>query len=132
MDIQKISQEVEQQDIAAPVPIFKRDGEPDLASDGTQTTFMMLGRDSKKVRAVVDRQTREWARHRGPIDPKVVYEKRVEIAIAALVAWPGVEDGGKPFPLTPDNARLVFADRHYLEQAEEGVNQHARFFTKAS
>ena len=132
MDIKKISEELEQEDVPVRVPLFKRDGEPDLGSDGQQAYFEMLGRDSARVKRVMEAQQRRWARHRGPIKSEDLYANRVEVATAALVSWGGIEDGGKPVAVSPDVAKAVFSDRHYLEQAEEGIANHARFFTKAS
>lgn len=132
MDIRNIPVELEQEDIAVRVPLFKRDGEPDLDATGQQAYFEMLGRDSAKVRRVMESQQRRWARHRGPIKPEELYANRVEIAAVALVGWGGIEDGGQPVPLSADVAKIVLSDRHYLEQAEDGIANHARFFTKAS
>ncbi len=132
MDIQKIQEAVEQDDVAVDVPIFARNGEPDTGSDGTPTVFGMLGRDSEKVKRVMERQQRAWSRHRGPIDPKQILANRIEIAVAALAYWRGVDDNGTPVALAPDVAKTVFSDRHYLEQAEEGIANHARFFTTGS
>ncbi len=130
MDIKRLTVEADKENEGVVVPLVRRDEEPDLASDGTRASFTMLGRDSKKVRAVMDRQQREFAKQRGSIDPDKIMANRIEVAVAACVAWSGIEDDGKPFALTPENAKLVFSDRHYLEQAESGVFQHARFFSK--
>ncbi len=132
MDIKRLPVDAEQENEGVPVPLVSRDGEPDLASDGSRASFTMLGRDSKRVRAVMDRQQRDYAKQRGNADPDKIMANRVEVAVVACIAWSGIEDDGKPFPLTSANAKLVFSDRHYLEQAESGIFQHASFFTKAS
>ncbi len=136
MDIKRLPVDAAKENEGVPVLLVKRDEEPDIASDGTRSSFTMLGRDSKKVSAVMDRQQREYAKMRGSVTPERVMANRIEVAVAACIAWAGIEDGegadAKPFPLTPDNAMLVFSDRHYLEQAERGIFQHASFFTKAS
>lgn len=132
MDIKRLKLDQERQDEGVVVKIVLPDNEPDIASTGEQATFTMLGRDAKRVRRLIDKQQREWARHRGTPDPEKVFQNRVDIAVEACVAWNGIEADGKPFPLTPENARIVFSDRHYLEQAEEGIYQHARFFAPAS
>ena len=132
MDIQKIQDEKAQEDIGIELPIVRRDGEPDLASDGTQTTFTVVGRNSARVKKVIDRQARQNARRRSDLKPDEVYEQRVERAAAALTGWHGVEDNGQPVILSPDSARLVLADPHYLEQVEDGMVNHGRFFKTAS
>lgn len=132
MDITKIQDEKAQEDVAIELPIVRRDGEPDLASDGTQTVFNVLGRNSAAVRKVIERQSRQNARRRSELKPSEVYEQRVERAAAALVGWAGVENAGSPVALTPDAVQAVLSDPHYLEQVEDGMVNHGRFFKTAS
>ncbi len=134
MDISNIAAEAAQDAQGVEVPIFRRDGEPDLAADGTQTTFTLLGPDAPQVRKVNDAQIRRAlkARRGSQVDIAEINANRIERAVAALVGWHGVEDKGKPVPLTQDSARAVLSDRHYLEQAEKGIDEHARFFVNAS
>lgn len=132
MDITKIPDEKAQEDVGIDLPVVRRDGEPDLASDGTQTTFTVVGRNSSRVKRVIERQARQNARRRADLKFDEVYEQRVERAIAALIDWHGVEENGAPVALTPDAARAVLSDPHYLEQVEDGMVSHGRFFKTAS
>ncbi len=134
MDISKIDTEIAQDEQGVDVPMFLRDGEPDLASDGSQTTFIVLGRDSAAVAKVLESQTRQALRrtNRTRLEPKDLYENRVNVALAAVIGWKGVESGGKPVAFSVDACRSVLQHRHILEQVEAGVDSHARFFKSAS
>jgi hypothetical protein len=133
MDIKSLLKERDREDEGVEVPIYPRGFEQDAESEApAPITFTMLGRDASAVKNVLDRQAREWqseirkSKGKFPkIDPAKTYANRVDVAVAALVSW-DLEDA-----LTEPNARAIFADRHYLEQAERGIYEHAGFFEKA-
>jgi hypothetical protein len=134
MDIKSLIKERDREDEGVEVPIYPRGFEPDPEAEdqAAPITFTMLGRDATAVKDVLDRQAREWqaeirkSKGKFPkIDPAKTYANRVDVAVAALVEW-DLDD-----PMTDANARAIFADRHYLEQAERGIYEHASFFEKA-
>lgn len=132
MDITKLSDEKSQDDVAIDLPVVGRDGEPSTGSDGTPTVFKVLARNSAPVRRVIDRQARQNARRRSELTPKEAYGQRVERGAAALVGWTGVDNGGSPIAINPDAVQAVLSDPHYLEQVEDGMVNHGRFFKTAS
>jgi len=134
MDIKSLIKERDREDEGVDVPIYPRGFEPDPEAEEQPApiTFTMLGRDATAVKDVLDRQAREWqsevrkSKGKFPkIDPAKTYANRVDVAVAALIGWT-LND-----PLNDANARHVLADRHYLEQAERGIYEHASFFEKA-
>jgi hypothetical protein len=118
----------------ATVTIYQPDGEPYLAGDGSPATMDVLGAESKKVRAAQDKNLRRYVRSRGrgQHEADIARQGRVERATAAVVAWHGWEIDGQPAPCTPEHLETVFRAQHILEQVEEAITEHARFFTKSS
>lgn len=129
MELERIQQGKAQYDEAADVPIAPPEG--DIEGE-TPLVFHVLSRHSQKVQAVVNRQAKANARRRSDLSAAELYQQRVERAMAALVGWTGLESQGQPVPFSPDVAHAILADPHYLEQVEEGMVGHARFFKKAS
>lgn len=128
MELKKLQDGKSQYDEAADVPIVAQDGD----DDSTPLVFQVLSRHSKNVQRVVNSQAKANARRRSDLSAAELYQQRVDRAMAALVGWTGLEDDGQPVPFSPDVARAILADPHYLEQVEEGMVGHARFFKKAS
>lgn len=129
MDIKKLQDGRSQYEEAADVPISPPEGE---IEGETPLVFRVLSRHAKSVQRVINRQAKANARRRSDLTAAELYEQRVERAMAALVGWTGLEDAGKPVSFSADLAQSILGDPHYLEQVEEGMVGHARFFKKAS
>jgi hypothetical protein len=135
MKISALKEAVAQDEEGAVLPVEGKDGEPYTAADGTPCTITVVGSESKRMRAAVDRQTRRVLRNqRTKMDPDALRTNRIELAAAAVVAWHGFEDeAGTDVPCTPENVTEVLgAADHVLEQVEAGVRRHASFFAKSS
>jgi len=133
MDISKIDTERAQDEEGVEVKITAKNGEPDLASDGTQTTITVVGVESDRYRKAVDRQTRKLLRNRrNQPEPADIRADRIELAAAAVIAWHGFEDNGKEVPCTLENVRAVLRAQYILEQVETGIQGHADFFVQSS
>lgn len=129
MDISKIDATIAQDEEGVVVPIFAKNGEPDLASDGSQTTITVLGAESKQYRRAQDAQTRKMLRaRRNKLEPDDLRANRIELAAAAVTDWHGIENDGQPFPCTPENVKAVLRAQYVLEQIEAGIAGHADFF----
>ena len=114
------------------ITVYQPDGEPYRASDGSEATLDVLGAESARVRAAQDRNLRRYIRARGRHEGEIAREGRIERACAAVVAWHGWELGDQPAPCTPENLGKLFRAQHLLEQVEEAITEHARFFKPAS
>lgn len=129
MDITELSKELEREEDAIVLPIFHKNGEQYLASDGGPCTISVVGADSKRVQGAERKNTnRAINRGRGRLTPEQLNQNRVNLAAAAIVAWHGWVDGDKPFDCTMENAlRMLKLAPHILRQVEEGVASHADF-----
>lgn len=135
MDISKIKDEVAKDEEGATVTVYQKNGDPYLAADGTTPcTFTVVGDESKRVRQAKDRQTKRVLRDRQrEIEPGDLRTNRIELAAAGLIDWSGWESDGQPVPCTADNAKTLLGSAdHLLEQAEEAIRRHARFFVERS
>ncbi len=132
-DLEKAGDEQEQENTGAVVPLYNKNGEPALDSKGTPVTVTLLGEYSDAVRNVQEAQNKKMLRD-GVVQlrPGDLRARQVEAAAAAITAWTGVESGGQPLSLTPDNARrFLTAFPHYLKQVEAGIRNHASFFANS-
>jgi hypothetical protein len=135
MDISTIQQQAAQEDEAAVVTVLQPDGEPYRKPDSEEAvTISVLGGYSKRVRAARDQQTRRMIKEkRIKLEPEDLRRHRVEIAVAAIAGWDGWTADGQPFPFTPENAEtLLTAAPWILDQIEDAINGHARFFKSSS
>ena len=133
MDFAKIADEIAQDEQIATVPIENKNGDPYLASDGSQSTISVVGSESTRVQHAKDVQTRRLLRStRRKLEPKDLRENRIEIAAAAVVEWHGWEMNGEAWPCTPENAKKLLGAEHILVQVEEAVSRHSTFFTSSS
>lgn len=134
MDITKAQAQVQQDNEGVTIKITDRAGEPDLDSQGEQTTITVLGEYAEKVKKTLESQTRAmWKRKAGTFDPATVTQRnRIDTAASAIIAWSGIEDGGKPVACTKENAvRLLDAAPWILKQVEAAIESPASFFGKA-
>ena len=135
MKISTLKTKVAESEKGAIVPIEGQDGEAYTAADGSPATITLLGSESKKLRAVSDKQTRRVLRdQRTKMTPEELRANRIELATAAVIDWHGFEDdAGNPIPCTAENvAEVLAAAPHVLEQVESGVRRHASFFSASS
>ncbi len=133
MDIQKAVEQLKQDNEGVIVPLAGRDGEPDLDSSGTQATVTVVGEYAEKIALAQDSQTRKmWKRRAGTFDPATLTRKnRIEATAAGVVAWSGIEDGGKPVPCTTENViRLLTVAPWVLKQVEAAIESPSSFFVK--
>ena len=136
-DITKVKEQVAQDEEVVDVAILQKDGEPFRAGDGvTESTIGVVGTESKRYIAERNRQTQQAiraSRRRGGNEPtpEELHGKRVSLAAAAVVRWSGWESDGKDWPCTPENVRALLASSiDILEQVEDAIERHARFFAK--
>lgn len=134
MNIDTISQEIEQDEEGVTITIFKKNEDPYLAADGSEATMTVLGTDAKQVRAVRDRQTRRYLKNqKKKRTPEDLRRNRIELATAAVKAWHGWEDAdGAPLPCTPQNVARLLKYDHVLAQIEEASEAGASFFESSS
>jgi hypothetical protein len=132
-DINRIKDEIAQDEVAQAVPINQKNGEPYLAPDGSPCTVSVLGSDAKRVQAARDTIQRRMLRaRRVKLDPADLRANRIDLAAAAVTGWYGWTAGDVEFPCTPENIRALLSSEHVLEQVETGITGHADFFVTAS
>lgn len=131
-DISNIGSQADQQDQSASVTIYQPDGEPYTHGDGQPVTISVLGAYSKKVKRVREAQTKRLlSQRRTKLEPADILDNRVEVAVAAITGWEGWESGGQPLACTPENADALLRQAPWiLEQVEQAIEGHARFFAK--
>ena len=133
-DIKKV---VAQDEEGAVIPLFQKNGEPYVGLDGEQSTFTVLGSESKQYRAAKHthmRKLQKRARGRGGVseDPKQLERDSRELIAAAVIGFSGWDEGGKELPFTPENVRMFLDVDHIFEQVNMGVQGHADFFSQNS
>ena len=131
----KIDEVIAKDEQPVTIIIYQPDEEPYRSEiDGSESTIDVLGVESKKVRAAQDKNLRRYVRlrGRGQQEAEIARQGRIERATAAVVGWHGWEVGGQPAECTPENLATIFRAQHILEQVEEAITEHARFFTKSS
>lgn len=139
-DITQVREQVAQDEEVIDIPIVQKNGEPFLAKDGTTpATIGVVGSESKRYIAERDRQTKQLIRQnrrRGgntETTPDELRANRVAMAAAAVVRWNGWESNGEPWPCEPENVKaLLGSSADILEQVEDGIERHARFFALRS
>lgn len=133
MNINELDATIAQDEEGVVIPVYAKNGDPDLASDGSQTTITVVGSDSERYRRAQDIQTRRMLRtRRAKMEPDDIRANRIELAASAVIAWHGIEADGQPVPCTLESVRLVLKAQYMLEQIEAAVNEHASFLAKSS
>jgi hypothetical protein len=134
MDISKLAEQAALEEEGYALPIFEKSGEPVLGSDGEQATITITGNDSKRVQEAERAATRKAINRasRSKVTVEELYEGRIKLAAAAVIAWSGWEMDGQPWPCTPDNVKHLLHAPFILRQVEEGVSSHASFFATSS
>lgn len=119
------------------VEVEYRDGTPATYSDATGTerpvTIRIAGTYSKVFRRTSDAQTQRLIRSntRKP-STEQIQANRNELVAACLMAWEGVEQDGKPFPLTRENALAFLADAPWMRDKLEAAQSDAAGFSASS
>lgn len=93
-----------------------RTGQPWLDSAGRPVTITLLGAWSGVYQQTLEgMQARLDARPAGA--PPLTYAEKIsgdaELLAAVTRRWSFTELDGKPYPCTPDNARLLYADERF-------------------
>lgn len=135
MDLSGIGEEVAKDEEGVIVPIFRKNSEPYLSSDGKPASVTVLGSESAKYRTARDSITRralQAGARRGKLEPEDLLKNRVSLCAAVVIDWFGWEAGGKPAPCIEANVRELLKAEHILEQVEAGIANHSDFFEKPS
>ena len=136
MNIDGLEKLREQDDEGAVVTIYQRDGEPYLASDGTESTVTVVGSESKQYRAAkLAQQRRLMKRARTgarELTPEELERDVLKLAASAVTAWHGWEKGGKELPCEEKNVLQILEYVHIFEQVQAGIAGHSAFFAKGS
>ena len=127
----------EQADEGVTITIYQPDGEPYLASDGSEATFTLAGSESKQYRdAKLAHQRRLMKRARtGARDmtPEELQRDVLKQAASAFLSWHGWEDDkGADMPCEEKHILEVIQYDHIFEQAQACIAGHAGFFAKDS
>jgi hypothetical protein len=133
LDVSKLDAVIAQDEEGSVIPINQKNGDPYLGADGSPSTITVLGSESKRYRQTKDSIQRRSMRSRSvKMEPADLLKNRIDLAAASVIDWSGWEDGTKPYPCTPENAKVLFRADHILEQVEMGIFAHADFFVKPS
>ena len=99
-------------------------------------TVTLLGKDSTLYNRKLAELRQSLKISKTDVSVEIVNESLLDIKVAAVVAWTGIEladDAGKlaPLPCTPENVRLILADTGYKwlsDQIEVFIDNRANFF----
>jgi hypothetical protein len=134
VDITQLAALAAQDEQGAVVEILDKQGEPFRDADGSACTMTVVGKESSRYRAALDRVQRGALRmRRTRLTPEQLFQNRVELAAAAVTGWHGWTANGTAVACTVDNVRAVLgASLHILEQIEQAIDGHADFFATSS
>lgn len=134
MKITELPHEVAKDEEIIDVTIYRKDGEPYLAADGTPATIGVVGSEAKDYRRAEDAISRRMLRMGRRSTPDDLRENRIAQHAACVRRWHGWEDDyDADVPCTPENVKtLLGAAEHILDQVVAGVIGHASFFAKSS
>lgn len=128
MDISKLNM-ADRGNAGAWIDIKAPDGSP------TDIRIHIRGARSDAVRQAVERHQQavaEAVRGKRPDFEALEKTRDAELAAAAVIDWTGMEEGGKPLPCTPDEARRLLTHPGYDWLAAQVFNaaQDAAVFLK--
>jgi hypothetical protein len=137
MKIKGLEKLREQSDEGITRTIFRPDGEPYLAADGTEATMTVVGSESKRYRdAKLAQQRRLMKRARTgarDLTPEELEENVLKQAAAAVIGWHGWEDDkGECHPCEEKYLVQVLAYDHIFDQVQSMIQGHAAFFANDS
>lgn len=128
-ELAQVEAQVQKDEEVVDVPIFQKNGDPYLGSDGKQSTVGVLGSESRRYVAQRDKLTQRLIRRQQTkTTPKDLRDQRIEQAASVVIRWSGWEADGKPWSCDPENVRALLKHDHILEQVETGIHQHSDFF----
>ena len=133
-NLSTLASEAAAENDAVTVPLLNRNRDPYLLPGGAPVTIAVLGEFSAPVRQAQDRSLRRLSKRRTmEMTPELVLENRLAIAGAALTAWTLDDADHRPIPPTAENLRAVCTLAPWiLDQIEEAMRTHARFFETSS
>lgn len=120
------------------IPIFQKNGEPYVGLDGEQSTFTVLGSESKAYKAGKHAHMRKLTKrargHRGSVteDPVQLERDSRELVANAVIGFSGWDDGKEDLPFTRENVMMHLEVDHIFEQVNVGVQSHEDFFSPDS
>ena len=131
--ITDISKVVAQDDEGAIIPIYQKNGDPYEALDGTQSTFTVVGSESKQYRAAKRAhlmRLQKRARRSGgsSISPEQMEKDARDLVAAAVIGFHGWDDGKEELKFTPETVSGLLEFEHIFEQVNVGVQGHSDFF----
>lgn len=117
------------------VPMLDPHEEPYTASDGTPTTFSVLGKQSSARRTAEDTESKRWlGRNVQKLDPADLRARRLNLAAACVNGQTGWEDeNNRPIAYSPAIVKTILAtDERILEQVETAIDKHSLLFPTPS
>lgn len=134
MNIGEVKALVDKDNEGAVVTIYQKSGEPYVGLDGNPSTITVVGSESKRYRDAKHAQYRRMQKRvrsgRSEATPEELERDNVDLTAAAVIAFSGWEDDGKPLAFTPENVKLLLSFEHILEQVQAGIHRHASFFAE--
>ena len=133
----EIKKVVAQDEEEVDIPIYQKDGEPYLGLDGEQSTFTVVGTESKRYRAAkrahLMKLTKRARRRGGAVSPPEEIEADARALVAAAVTgFKGWDDGKTELEFSPENVDAFLCVDHIFEQVNLGVHGHADFSSASS
>lgn len=111
-------------------------GQPIKSQDGSPVTITIACKDSDQFRRVLREQTdrrlkRTLDTHQRPSADEIEAEA-IELLAGCTIGWSGLQNKGKEFPFSLDNARSLYRELPWLrDQVDAFVSDRANFL-KAS
>ena len=128
MDINTLDEIIAQDEEAAEIPIYQKDGEPYTSKDGEPAIIAVYGAESKAAKKAKKTEWRKLVKRTGAQVELDEYEAtRIDKAAAVVAYWRGWESNGEPAECTPANVRALLRAEHILAQVEAGIARHAAF-----
>lgn len=63
------------------------------------------------------------------LNSKRIERENMDLLVATIDGWDGLEEGGKPFPFTPKNTRRLLNEPWIMRQVAEAALDQALFFS---
>lgn len=106
----------------------------DASGADKPVTITVAGSYSTAYRNAANRQRDRIAKMRRiKASGKMLDEHALELAVACVLAWDGLEKDGKPYPCTPDNVRWLLNEYAWVrELVEEAMHDHEGFTRSSS
>jgi hypothetical protein len=130
-DIKAVQDRLKQANEIYDLPIVDEAGQPYLSKDGLrQSSIGIVGRDSKAYRDATEAFSKKVSQMPAVQRESVDWRRGYALCgVRRLTDW---ENGDEPFPYSEENAAVLLAAEHILEQVENGIRRHGSFFVKPS